>query len=265
MKLYASSTLLWGKSIHDIGAAVSFYGLHGIELWAEQIWHSKMMVRDIKRMLKRYNLEVSFHAASWDLNICSLNEGIRKQSINEVVQSFALAASIGATNVTVHPGKRTLSKDWTLWHIRKLEESLDYLEEAAATFGVTMSLELMEVEKKEFVTSGQQMAPFLFNRSEHVQATFDAAHISLDKNIVAEFEQMTRVSKIHLSDSTSSVYHVALGEGELELEPFLERVQGSHLPVVLEGYDASEESELLKKHAHYMKAYIEKNMEEVTS
>ncbi|WP_062051346.1 sugar phosphate isomerase/epimerase [Bacillus sp. JCM 19034] len=265
MKLYASSTLLWGKCIHDIGAMVSHESLDGIELWAEQIWHSKMNVRDIKRVLKKYNLEVSFHAASWDLNICSLNEGIRKQSIDEVIRSFALAASIGATNVTVHPGKRTLSKDWTLWHIRMLEESLDVLEEAAATYGITLSLELMENEKKEFVTSAQQMTPFIFNRSEHVQTTFDAAHIALNKNIVEEFQQMIRVNKIHLSDSTASIYHVALGEGDLDLEPFLTLIKGVELPVVLEGYDTSEDCTLLKKHVQYMEAFIEKNVEEVIS
>ncbi|MCM3714022.1 sugar phosphate isomerase/epimerase family protein [Halalkalibacter oceani] len=265
MKLLASSTLLWGKDIEEIGAVVYNHNLRGLELWAEQVWFSQMRVRDIRRVARRFDLEITFHAASWDLNICSLNEGIRRQSVEEIVRSFALAASIEATNVTVHPGRRTLTEEWTAWHEEALQKSLDYLEEAAKTYGVTLSLELMEEIKKEFVTSPLQINRLVDGRSSAVQTTFDAAHIAPGKDILATFAEMSRINKIHLSDSTKANYHVALGEGELLLERFIGHLQSGTYPVVLEGYDTSTEAILLQKHLRYLNACAQPTAKEMKS
>lgn len=265
MRLYTSSTLHWGKDIDSICSIAKRAQFEGIELWAEQIWFSKMTVRDIRKALKRYQLKGSFHAASWDLNICSLNDGIRAQSIEQIKRSFDLAVSIGSSNVTVHPGKRTLSKEWTPWHEKALQTSLDELEKSAIKYGITMSLELMEEAKKEFVTSAESIAPFLENRSNYIQTTFDAAHISLNKSVLTEFHRMKRVNKIHLSDSTATQYHVALGEGDLKLDSFLNMIREAEYPVVLEGYDASSDSVLMKKHVRYIHNCLSRKSEEMTT
>lgn len=252
MKLYASSTLMWGKGIREIGELANEFKLDGIELWAEQAWFCQMNTREIVQVLKQYGLGATVHAASWDLNICSLNERIRRKSLEEIYRSIDFADVIQATDVTIHPGRRTLSAEWTPWHEEVLNQSLDQLEKAANDYGITLSIELMEEINKEFITTADALNRFIDHRSEAIQTTFDAAHISLDKDVRQVFTQLHRVNKIHLSDSTSTQYHVPLGEGEIKLKRFLEHLMEKDYITVLEGYDTSENAGMLRKHLSYL-------------
>ncbi|MDE5413993.1 sugar phosphate isomerase/epimerase family protein [Alkalihalobacterium chitinilyticum] len=258
MKCYASTTLMWGKTIDEISLKAKSLGLAGIEIWAEQAWYYKMTDRDIRRALKQHQLDATFHAASWDLNLCSLNAGIRKQSIEEIIRSIDFAASIGTKNITVHPGKRTLTNDWNSWHFDCLQHSLDTLEEVAKTYGVILSVELMEPVKKEFVTSPTMLNQIVAGRSSSIQTTFDVAHVSFNKDLITTHQEVDRMNKIHLSDTSASQYHVALGQGILKLIPYIEFIQSSKLPIILEGYDTSEEADLLRKHLQYLNECNEK-------
>lgn len=252
MKLYASSTLMWGKGIREIGQLANEFKLDGIELWAEQAWFCHMSTREIVQVSRHYGLGVTVHAASWDLNICSLNERTRRKSLEEIYRSIDFAAAIQATDVTIHPGRRTLSNEWTRWHEEVLNQSLDQLEEVANDYGITLSIELMEEINKEFITTADALNRLIDHRSEAIQTTFDAAHISLDKDVHQVFTRLHRVNKIHLSDSTATQYHVPLGEGEIELKRFLEQIMKKDFITVLEGYDTSENVSMLRKHLSYL-------------
>jgi sugar phosphate isomerase/epimerase len=256
---------MWGRSIDEMAVRVKNLGLSGIELWAEQVWHSQMQTREIVQAIRQNELEASLHAASWDLNLCALNEGVRRQSVEEIHRSIKLAVAIGAKNVTVHPGKRTLTADWTEWHAECLQESLSQIEEIAKTYETTVSVELMEEVKKEFMTEPHELNRLIEPYSELIQTTFDAAHISLGKNIIDAFNQLNRVNHIHLSDSTATKYHVALGEGELDLGPFIEYIKNTSYTVVLEGYDSSEDACLLHKHLNYVNLCLQQTREEMNS
>ncbi|WP_141432298.1 sugar phosphate isomerase/epimerase [Bacillus sp. 03113] len=253
MRLYASSTLLWGKTFEEMCQQVAKMGLQGIELWAEQAWHQHFSIDEIEKLIKQYGLKLSLHAASWDLNLCSLNKGIRRQSIHEIERSIAMASSLPALNVTIHPGKRTLTPAWTNWHMQCLQEAIDHLEEFAQLYGVTLSIELMESVNKEFVTIPDVMNELVENRTDTIMTTFDVAHIPIHADPLLYFKKLERINKIHLSDSRPDSYHVPLGEGQIQLIPILNEIVHHDLPIVLEGYDPNGQNQTLEKHVTYLR------------
>lgn len=48
------------------------YGFSGMEVWAEQVWLHRSHAKEIRDAAKRTNIKLTLHAASWDLNLCSL-------------------------------------------------------------------------------------------------------------------------------------------------------------------------------------------------
>lgn len=252
MKFYGSSTLLWGHSCEYIFDRFASAGLEGVELWAEQLWHEKWSAREVYENAKSHGLDLTLHAASWDLNISSLNKGIRKQSIKEIKNSLELAQMLNISNVTMHPGRLTLNDDWEQFHIEVLQESLDELEAFAIELGITISLELMEFVKKEFITSAPSLNNLVDHRSEFMMTTFDVAHSPLWLDPKKILKELHKVNKIHLSDSTNEKFHVPLGEGSIDIPPVMKLIEKFQVPIVIEGYDFLEEGKIFEKNIQYL-------------
>lgn len=107
--IYLSSTLLWNGSMEEIFDMVFQSGLDGIELWSQQFFYRKFDIDEFEKLAALYPLKNCIHSQSWDLNISSVNDGIRKQSVTEVKKSVELAYQLGLDEVTVHPGHCTIS------------------------------------------------------------------------------------------------------------------------------------------------------------
>lgn len=247
MKLYFSSSLMWGKPFADILQEASRIGAEGVEVWAEQFWLQQESPAAIYSLKQELGLEFTLHACSWDINIHSINEGIRRQSVQEISKSFALAKQLGAHNVTVHPGRQSTPG--------LMNHSLSvYIELAmkAAEHGCTLSLEQMEETPKELFSEPEQINALSHFLPEEVKVTFDTAHVPLTINPYDYLKKLERVNKIHLSDTSLNKYHVALGEGRLYLPDMLSILSKTNLPVVLEGLDQSENNDLLSRHLDYL-------------
>lgn len=255
MKWYASSTLLWGYSFPDICERLSEAGFEGLELWAEQYWCEQFTVDIVRDSLAQSGLALSMHAASWDLNLCSLNDGIRAQSIVEIIRSMELAQELGASSLTIHPGRQTVNNHWLPWHMDQLQKSLDELELLAKQWNVTLSIELMESIRKEFITTPALLNELVAHRSDHIRTTFDVAHIDLNESPVEWMQAQHRIDKIHLSDSTPTTYHVPLGEGNIAMEPVLYALSSCDVPIVIEGLDFLEKNHTLQRNIDYLQEH----------
>ena len=252
LKWYGASTLLWGSSFTRICERIRDANLQGVELWAEQFWHQAFVVSDVLEKSRNNNLDISLHAASWDLNISSLNEGIREQSIREIERSIELAYALNVESITIHPGRLTLNEEWKTWHMDCLQQSLDRLEKIAQRAGITLSIELMEFAKKEFVTSPNLLNELVDHRSKYVTTTFDVAHIPLTQSPMELLQQLNRVDKVHISDSTAKKFHVPLGEGAIDIMNVMPLIERLDVPLVIEGFDCLKEGNMLKKNVHFL-------------
>ncbi|QDP39411.1 sugar phosphate isomerase/epimerase family protein [Radiobacillus deserti] len=252
MKLYVSSSLLWAYEPNDVIKLAKQFHFSGVEIWAEHVWHYQASIRSILQAQQDYELELSLHAASWDLNIASINKGVRQQSIIEIEKSLVLAKELNATNVTIHPGRRTLQDEWKEKHEQLLIENLQALADKADRLGVTLSIELMEPIQKEFITEPPSMNYLLNHLPENVHTTFDVAHVPLTADPIDYFRQLNRINKVHISDSTEDAYHVPLGKGSIKLERILEELVSSNLPVVVEGFDNNRSLSKLQQNLSYL-------------
>ncbi|SEI80333.1 Sugar phosphate isomerase/epimerase [Bhargavaea ginsengi] len=260
---YGSSTLLWGGTIRQIADKFTAAGLDGVELWTEQFRFSGFRINAVKEVLMDAGLGLTLHAPSWDLNICSLNEGIREQSLAEIERSVALVADLGAEDVTIHPGRITVNERWTEWHLEKMQHSLDRLERIAIREGVPLSVEMMEDRDRELVTGPETMNRLVRHRSPFVTVTVDTAHVPFSRSPFIEMNALCRVGKLHVSDATANRFHVPLGKGKIDVKPAIRAAAERKIIRVIEGFDYLGESGMLKENVEYLKKNGLFGMEEI--
>ncbi|RYM00263.1 sugar phosphate isomerase/epimerase [Sporolactobacillus sp. THM7-7] len=251
MKLFLSSTLCWSDPVDKVIQIADRYGFAGVEIWAEQVWHHQTEPEEILRANDPIHLELTFHAASWDLNLCALNEGIRNQSVTEIEKSMRLASRIGAENVTIHPGRVTLPA-FRDWHHSIMVDRLTYLAGRAEELHVTISVEMMEHIKKELIVTPYMMNRLLNDLPETIRTTFDMAHVPLDQHVIDYFRHTERINKIHMSDAKLGQYHVPLGQGVLPIQKILSQLRTTRLPVILEGLDTDPAHPALLANCRYL-------------
>ena len=107
-QIFVSSTLLWNAGLEEMFQRVYDNGFDGIELWAQHFFTKGYDTQEYLRLQALYPLRTCVHSCSWDLNLASMNQGIRKMSIRQVETSMRLAAELEALELTVHPGHMTL-------------------------------------------------------------------------------------------------------------------------------------------------------------
>lgn len=253
MKIYASTTLFWGHSFERICQMAKREQLAGVEIWVEQMQFQKWSIEEMKYFLNSYGLKATIHANSWDLNLSSLNEGIRNQSLCEIEKSMIFAKELQVPSITVHPGKSTVNNRFYDEHQKVMRSVLQRLMDLSFKYGVRVSLELMEPVKKELYCEARLMNALLESCDDSIKTTFDIAHVPFHLSIVDELKTLQRVDKVHISDSTKSTYHVPLGKGELLLDLNLwKTIDSLGVPVVLEGLDTSAEHEFFHDHVKYL-------------
>ncbi|WP_421617274.1 sugar phosphate isomerase/epimerase family protein [Brevibacillus sp. TJ4] len=250
--LYVSSTLMWAYPVEDALPIARQYGFGGMEVWAEHVWFHQSDAGNIRAAAKQSGLKLTLHAASWDLNLCSLNRGIRQQSIQEVIRSLELAGEIGAGSVTIHPGRVTLSQRHRGWHEPILIESLNILAKEAVDRGLALSIEHIEPLPKEMVVTPVELNRLRAALDYPTTATFDIAHVPLTTSLAEFYKQLDGIDKIHVSDATSSKLHLPLGTGNIDLERIWPLLWQAEKPIVVEGLDESRDLGLLKANVSYL-------------
>ena len=155
-QIFVSSTLLWNAGLEEMFQRVYDNGFDGIELWAQQFFARGYDTQEYLRLQALYPLRTCVHSCSWDLNLASMNQGIREMSIKQVEASMRLAAELEAMELTVHPGHMTLPgrREESM---KLLQDSLEQIGRLSDRIGVDVSLEIMEKIPKEFVTDAQSM------------------------------------------------------------------------------------------------------------
>lgn len=196
----------------------------------------------LRRRAERAGVSLSVHVPAYHLNIASLNPGLRRESINQVLDAIDLAAEIGAANVVVHGGvvhflhERMLEKT-SADCLALAVSSLQYCAEHAGNVGVTICLEN---------TCHPHAAPGSFREvattvaligNSSLKATFDIAHFYLSGESLDSLRQGANlIHEVHISDNNGlDDSHLPMGEGVLTLDPevlgFLREFEG---PIVLE-------------------------------
>jgi sugar phosphate isomerase/epimerase len=158
-------------------------------------------------------LDIRMHAATVDINIASINKGIRAESIKQMIHCGQYAEEIGANTITVHPGIIGRSEP----HLRKwaLEMSIESIGEIIDNTNVEISVENMPVRGKFLGNTVEEIE--MIQEATGCSLTIDTGHGNTCGN-VAEMLELKNISYCHLNDNDGvKDQHITLGEGTLDL------------------------------------------------
>ena len=208
MKLGFTTLALFMQPNNDIINLAKKHDFEMIEILGEgQFFENENME------YKDCGLDIRIHAATVDINIASLNRGIRNESVRQMIQCGEYAKSIGAKTITVHPG--IIGRNEPRLRKAALEFSVESIGKIVDEANVEVSVENMPVRGK-----------FLGNTVEEIEMIQEATGCSLTidtghGNTCGNLEEMLSLKKIsycHLNDNDGvKDQHITLGEGTLDL------------------------------------------------
>ena len=181
----------------------------------EILGESPFFKKENTMAFKDCGLEVSIHAPTVDINIASLNDGIRAESVKQMKECIDYAESINAYAMTVHLGKigrndPPLRKAAMDFACESVGELVDHAQ------NVIVSIENMPVRK---VFLGNKIEELEFVQKETgCNLTIDVGHGNTTKNN-EELLELKNITYCHLNDNDGvKDQHITLGEGTLDLE-----------------------------------------------
>ncbi|WP_456366045.1 sugar phosphate isomerase/epimerase family protein [Thermococcus sp.] len=171
--------------------------------------------RGYRELLESHSLGITLHAPFSDLNIGSLNERIRRASIEVLGETLEIASALDVLAVTVHPGhcspvSRRYRMDYNLVHRASLME----LEKLAEEHGVPVGVENMPNFPILDAQTPERLAELL--KGINLGVTFDVGHLNTTTRDFEGFLQIFqgRIVSVHLHDNSGeSDEHLPPGDG----------------------------------------------------
>lgn len=175
-------------------------------------------------IFQSYNLKYSIHAPFMDVNIASLQERSRRNSIDQIKTSIDLANEIGAETVVVHPGLITfLGRNFKEEVYSLARQSIVEIGDYGREMGVLVTVENMPnfetmiyqdmVELDEFLTSIDMGMTLDIGHANHVGYSADEMYFDSIKHIHAHD---------NFGDDDS---HLPLGEGSIDLKHIINKLE----------------------------------------
>ena len=164
---------------------------------------------------KECGLEVSIHGPTVDINIASLNEGIRAESVKQMKECIDYAENINAHAITVHAGKigrnePRLRKAALEIACESISELVDYSK------NVIISVENMPVRQSFLGNKIEELE--MFKSECGCRFTIDLGHGNTTGNN-NELLDLKDITYCHLNDNDGvKDQHIPLGDGTLNLE-----------------------------------------------
>ncbi|MDL2246850.1 sugar phosphate isomerase/epimerase [Methanobrevibacter sp. OttesenSCG-928-K11] len=219
MKLGFSTLSLFMKTFDEILQIATDNGFEMIELLTEGPYNSENLLNN-KKLLEpfhSYDIEVNIHGPTVDLNLASLNEGIRKESVRQVKKTLDLGNEINANFITIHPGQVGRREE----HLRKIaidfsKESIKDCVDYSENFKSKISVENMPWRFSFLGNKVDELKDISENTGSYI--TIDLGHANTTPQ-KGEFLNIDKISYCHLNDNHGEKdQHLALGLGTLDLD-----------------------------------------------
>lgn len=179
-----------------------------IEILAEDIFFQKDNPE-----FKDCGLDVRIHAATVDVNIASINRGIRLESVRQMIHCAGYAERIGAKTFTIHPGK--IGRNDSRLRRYALELAIESIGQIMDNTKVEISVENMPVRKSFLANTLEELE--LIQEATGCKLTIDTGHANTTGNL-SELLNLDNISYCHIHDNDGlHDEHIVLGEGTLDL------------------------------------------------
>jgi len=202
-------------------------------------------IEAIRKISRDEDIEISVHAAFYDLNIAAFSKGIREESVRYINKSIDLCHEIGGEVVTVHPGTFTYEIEPGTSPetdpLMKIQwdhniECLKRINAYAESKGITLCLE--NLGWNEVAQSFEDMLKIRDEVGDTLQFTLDIGHARINSQGGVEegFRVLgDNIHHIHLSDNYGKEDdHFPIGEGDTDFSIFFHLIKDFPYIITLE-------------------------------
>ena len=215
MKIGASTLAGLHEKLEDILDFIESLGLEYAELV-----HQFPYEHIDSEILESYNLKYSIHSPFMDVNIASLQEKSRLNSIAQIKSSIDLANKINAQTVVVHPGLMPfLARPFEDKVYEIADESIKELGDYGKDLGITAAIENMPTFEGMIYQSLEKLDKLLCENEMFM--TLDIGHAN-HVGYPADAMYFDSIKHIHAHDNFGDDdSHLALGEGDINLKQII--------------------------------------------
>ncbi|OPX64475.1 MULTISPECIES: sugar phosphate isomerase/epimerase [unclassified Methanoregula] len=205
----------------EIFRYVSRSGLDGIEYWLEtpHFWLRDLPAGEVISCREQHPeiRTLTVHAPILDLNPCSINPDVAEVSIGYAVRSAAIAERLGASILTVHPGRRTAKRPPGEADYARFGRYLSALRTVATQNCLKICMENMEPAVNSFLCTPERVRQLL-DDEPWLFFTLDVAH-ALAASDDEPFRYIglchDRLANVHISRKEGKRLHLPLDQNPL--------------------------------------------------
>ena len=240
---FGMPTLIELDSLEESAALCRELGLKFIELNMSfpQNQLERLDIEELLRIKEKYGIFYTVHLDE-ELNPCSLNAGVRRAYVENVLGAVELAKKLEIPTLNMHmlrgiyctlPTKRVyIYEENEGVYLEYLRQFRDRVTEAVGDSGVKICVENTDGFDLPFLLHGLD----LLLESPAFALTYDIGHDyaigCADRPVI--LERAARLKHMHMHDALGKQVHLALGDGELDLESYLRLAAEHDCRVVLE-------------------------------
>lgn len=197
------------------------------EIFAEVEHHLPSIYNRFVDIIPSYKLSYSIHAPVSDVNLASLNERIREDSVLEILTTAEAAASLDIDLLTLHPGVTSFSVPYTEEKaMEKAKKSLRAIDRISSEYGVRIAVENMQSFPFMLGQTAEEMKELIGDTN--LGFCLDIGHANTTGQIdelIKEFGD--RLINVHIHDN-HGVHdeHLTLGEGDIDFKAVLDKLRG---------------------------------------
>ena len=200
---------------------------------------AKETKQEIKDILSTLDIKISLHAPYHDLNMATLNLGVRKEVIDQVAESINTANYLGSGIVVVHPGFVASKKYKKKRVFGVMVNNFKKLSRIAEDLNVQLCMENIASKPKAMGVHVKEIRRIhdLVN-SDNFKICLDSAHTNTTGLSPDHFAGELReyVAHVHISDNTGTDNHLPIGLGNIDFEKFLRALKPYKGYLIIEGW-----------------------------
>ncbi|MBE0635638.1 sugar phosphate isomerase/epimerase [Candidatus Bipolaricaulota bacterium] len=228
MKIGTTSMVFWQTGLSEGIQTAARLGFDSIEIWISHFQkETGLSAAALAELLEQSGMSCTIHAPILDINIASVNAGIRRESTAQQIEAVELCATLGGELVVIHPGQLSSKRSDPDKHWKHQADSYVQILEAAQAQGVIVTVENMEWNKEnELIRTASDIKRLQGMIGDyHLPVTLDITHLADTARCIDAIDTLgDSIVHVHVSDFGEK-NHIALGDGILDLKKILQKLQ----------------------------------------
>ncbi|MFQ5909375.1 MAG: sugar phosphate isomerase/epimerase family protein [Thermoplasmata archaeon] len=212
----------------------------GWEIIAEGKHLLPAIKEELEEAISSHRMKFTIHAPLSDINIGSLNPGIRKEVLDQLVEVVMIAHQLGVERVTMHPGflspitfsRRELA-------VAAVRDSVEEIERRTKGSGVLKCIENMPVSFMTLFTEPEEILDLTDGTS--FMLCLDVGHANTTGNLPEYLQHWRRFGSVHVHDNRGRAdEHLPTGEGDIDFRMVLDKLKDFKGDFVIESRSVEE-------------------------